>query len=116
LVRRRQFDGRRGSHGRLRQHRPGIGSQIVEPIGRARRQPRQHVALVDECIEPVRLPQNSQYLIAEGHTAKEIAKTLGTSLKTAEAYRAELMKELDIHDIASLTGYALRKGKVSPDT
>jgi DNA-binding NarL/FixJ family response regulator len=37
------------------------------------------------------------------------------SVKTAEAYRSELMKALDIHDIASLTRYAIREGLVSLD-
>jgi DNA-binding NarL/FixJ family response regulator len=55
-------------------------------------------------------------LIAEGHTTKEIAAKLGISAKTAEAYRGELMKSLDIHDIASLTRYAIRAGLVSVDT
>ncbi len=54
-------------------------------------------------------------LIAEGHSTKEIAKELGISPKTAETYRAELMKELDIHDIASLTLYAIRMGVVALD-
>jgi DNA-binding NarL/FixJ family response regulator len=54
-------------------------------------------------------------LIAEGHTTKEIAKELGLSVKTAEAYRGELMKGLDIHDIASLTRYAVRTGVVALD-
>ena len=52
-------------------------------------------------------------LIAEGHTTKEIAKKLGITVKTAEAYRCELMKALDIHDIASLTRYAIRMGVVA---
>ena len=54
-------------------------------------------------------------LIAEGHTTKGIAKELGISVKTAESYRGELMKELDIHDIASLTRYAIRTGLVALD-
>jgi DNA-binding NarL/FixJ family response regulator len=54
-------------------------------------------------------------LIAEGHTTKEIAKKLGISPKTAESYRGELMKALDIHDVASLTRYAIRMGVVSSD-
>ncbi len=54
-------------------------------------------------------------LVAEGHTTKKIAKNLGISPKTAEAYRGELMKALDIHDIASLTRYAIRTGLVSAD-
>ena len=52
-------------------------------------------------------------LIAEGHTTKEIAAKLAIGLKTAEAYRAELMQALDIHDVASLTRYAIRSGLVS---
>jgi DNA-binding NarL/FixJ family response regulator len=55
-------------------------------------------------------------LIAEGHTTKEIAGKLSISAKTAEAYRADLMKALEIHDIASLTRYAIRAGLVSLDT
>jgi DNA-binding NarL/FixJ family response regulator len=54
-------------------------------------------------------------LVAEGHTTKEIAMKLGVSLKTAEAYRGDLMKTLDIHDVASLTRYAIRSGLVSLD-
>jgi DNA-binding NarL/FixJ family response regulator len=55
-------------------------------------------------------------LIAEGQTTKAIAAQLAISAKTAEAYRSELMKALDIHDIASLTRYAIRTGLVSPDS
>jgi DNA-binding NarL/FixJ family response regulator len=52
-------------------------------------------------------------LIAEGHSTKAIAKSLGISPKTAEVYRGELMKGLDIHNIASLTRYAIRMGIVA---
>ena len=55
-------------------------------------------------------------LVAEGHTTKEIAKQLGLSAKTAEAYRGELMSALDIHDVASLTRYAIREGLISLET
>jgi DNA-binding NarL/FixJ family response regulator len=54
-------------------------------------------------------------LIADGHTTKEIAQHLGVKAKTVDAHRANLMKELDIHDIASLVRYAIRIGLVSPD-
>ena len=55
-------------------------------------------------------------LIAEGHTTKEIAARLDISAKTAESYRGELMKVLEIHDVASLTRYAIRAGLVSVDS
>ena len=54
-------------------------------------------------------------LVAEGHSTKEIARLLGVSVKTVETYRSQLMDALDIHDIAGLTRYAIRKGLVSPD-
>lgn len=53
-------------------------------------------------------------LIAEGKSTKEIAKTLGISLKTAEGHRSQLMQTLDIHEIAGLVRYAIRTGVVSP--
>jgi DNA-binding NarL/FixJ family response regulator len=52
-------------------------------------------------------------LVAEGYTTKEIAAKLDIGVKTAEAYRGELMKALAIHDTASLTRYAIRAGLVS---
>jgi len=54
-------------------------------------------------------------LIAEGNTTKQIAKKLGVSAKTAEAHRTQLMDAVDIHDIASLTRYAIRMGLVAPE-
>lgn len=52
-------------------------------------------------------------LIAEGLTTKEIAQRLELSVKTIETHRTQLMKELDIHDIAGLVRYAIRIGLVS---
>ena len=55
-------------------------------------------------------------LIAEGSSTKEIAKTLGLSVNTVEAHRTQLMKALDIHDIAGLVRFAIRTGLTSADT
>jgi DNA-binding NarL/FixJ family response regulator len=54
-------------------------------------------------------------LVAEGRMTKEIATRLGISVRTAEAHRGDLMKVLEIHDVASLTRYAIRTGLVSLD-
>jgi len=53
-------------------------------------------------------------LVAEGRTSKEIAGRLGVSVRTAEAHRTQLMDALDIHDVAGLVRYAIRKGMVTP--
>jgi len=52
-------------------------------------------------------------LVAEGHSSKEIAQILNSSVKTVEAHRANLMGRLDIHDVAGLVRYAVRHGLVS---
>lgn len=51
-------------------------------------------------------------LIAEGHSTKDIGRTLNISAKTVESHRAQLMERLDIHDVAGLVRYAIKKGLV----
>lgn len=51
-------------------------------------------------------------LIAEGQANKQIAGELGISIKTVEKHRQQVMNKLHIHDIASLTRYAIAKGIV----
>jgi DNA-binding NarL/FixJ family response regulator len=51
-------------------------------------------------------------LIAEGKTMKQVALELGISVKTVETHRAQLMDRLNIHDVAGLVRYAIRKGLV----
>lgn len=52
-------------------------------------------------------------LIAEGHSTRGIGELLHISPKTVETHRAELMRRLDIYDVAGLTRYAIREGLVS---
>ncbi len=54
-------------------------------------------------------------LVAEGHTAKEMALKLNISVRSVESHRTHLMEALEIHDIASLVRYAIRMGLISPD-
>lgn len=49
-------------------------------------------------------------LLAEGKTTKEIAGTLGVSVKTIETFRQQIMSKLDLHSVAELTKYAIREG------
>ncbi len=53
-------------------------------------------------------------LIAESYSTKEIANKLRISVKTAENHRTNLMKKLDLHDIASLTRFAIEYGLIEP--
>jgi len=47
-------------------------------------------------------------LLAEGKSNKEVAATLGISVKTAETHRANVMHKLGLHSTAELVRYALR--------
>lgn len=49
-------------------------------------------------------------LIAEGKTTKEIASCLHVSINTIDTHRRQIMEKLDMHSIAELTKYAVRKG------
>lgn len=52
-------------------------------------------------------------LIADGRNTKEIASIFGTSIKTIEVHRHNIMKKLDLYSIAELTKYAVREGLTS---
>lgn len=47
-------------------------------------------------------------LLAEGRSNKEVAATLGISVKTAETHRAAVMRKLGLHSISELVRYAIR--------
>ena len=51
-------------------------------------------------------------LVAESHSTKEIAAKLGISIKTVDNHRTNLMRKLNLHDVASLTRYALEVGLI----
>lgn len=52
-------------------------------------------------------------LIAEGQSTKEIARRLELSVKTVDTHRSQLMRQLDIHEVAGLVRHALRIGLIS---
>ena len=54
-------------------------------------------------------------LISEGSSTKDIARTLNISIKTVETHRAQLMERLNIHEVAGLVRYAIKKGLVKID-
>jgi DNA-binding NarL/FixJ family response regulator len=100
---------------------PAISSRVIES----------YQARVNVPKRPITSPPGSQNLIdsqlttrqrevlrliAEGFTTKEIAQQLNISAKTVDAHRTQLMRELNIHDIAGLVRYAIRIGLVSAES
>lgn len=53
-------------------------------------------------------------LIAEGHTADEIAQTLHISVKTVDRHRSNVLEKLGLRHRVDLTRYAIRRGLVEP--
>jgi len=49
---------------------------------------------------------------AESHSTKEIASKLDISVKTVDNHRTNLMRKLNLHDVASLTRHALETGLI----
>lgn len=54
-------------------------------------------------------------LIAESHSTKQIAARLGLSVKTVDNHRTNLMRKLDLHDVASLTRFAIQIDLIEAD-
>jgi len=59
-------------------------------------------------------PRERQILkmIAEGYRNRDIANYFSISIKTVEKHRANLMRKLNLHNIPSLTAFAIQKGLV----
>jgi len=54
-------------------------------------------------------------LIVRGKSTREIANGLGLSVKTVETHRAQIMKRLQIYDVAGLVLFAVREQIISLD-
>ena len=52
-------------------------------------------------------------LIAEGYTNKEIGEKLFISHRTVDSHRTNLMKKLEVNNVAGLISYAIKRGIVS---
>jgi DNA-binding NarL/FixJ family response regulator len=85
---------------------PLVGRHVAEYL-------RRTGAADDPLPSPTLRQREVLQLVAEGRTNKEIAATLGLSVKTVEMHRGELMRRLDVHDLAGLVRYAIRTGLFS---
>lgn len=52
-------------------------------------------------------------LVAEGHSNKSIAELLGISPATVETHRAHVLEKLDLHSVAEIVLYAVRRGIIT---
>jgi DNA-binding NarL/FixJ family response regulator len=88
---------------------PGVSQQVIEGYLKGKRDSKKDLAYG-------RLTKREREvlkLIAEGYRNREVADYLCISSKTVEKHRANLMKKLDLHNAAALTGFAIEKGLVN---
>lgn len=52
--------------------------------------------------------------VASGQSSRRIAEELGLSEKTVQNHRLQIRQRLNLHDVASLTRYAIEQGLVEP--
>jgi len=52
-------------------------------------------------------------LVAEGHSNKAIAELLGISPTTVETHRAHALEKLDLHSVAEVVLFAVRRGIIA---
>jgi DNA-binding NarL/FixJ family response regulator len=88
------------------------GVKVFSPAIAKRRQDNQHGAfgrtrLTAREIEVLQL-------IAEGFSNPGMAAELGISIKTVDKHRQQVMRKLDIHDVAGLTRFVIAQGVGEP--
>lgn len=90
---------------------PGIASIVVKEYRRA-------LSRTEFSLSPGLTAREREVvqLVTEGKSSKEIASLLHVSVRTIESHRHQIMDKLDIHTIAELTKYAIRKGITSLET
>ena len=86
---------------------PGFGEEIVEQF---ERHPRSFAG--SESVLTARQREILQ-LVAEGRTAKDMARILNVSLQTVAFHKHQIMNKLGLHTTAELTKYAIQERLVA---
>ena len=96
----------------LRDHKPFLSPNVTEFVldEYLRRNDGNDGALPDVTPREREIIQ----LLAEGNSNKEAATTLGLSVKTIEAHRANIMRKLRLRSVTELVRYAIRNNIVQP--
>jgi DNA-binding NarL/FixJ family response regulator len=93
----------------LANHRPFFTARAADMLLDGFRRPKS--ALDPDTVIRNRLTAREReivQLLAEGKSSKEVAVSLGISVKTAETHRANIMRKLELHSVSELVRYAVR--------
>lgn len=90
-----------------------MSRSIAHPIGASGRSDEPNET---KSLDPLSPRQREVFLsLAQGLSVKEIAVSLGISVKTIETHRAAIMDRLELASIAALVKLAIRLGLINPD-
>lgn len=89
---------------------PGISRSVLEGYIESK---RNNTPLRTELEKLTSRERQVLKLIAEGQKSRTIAETLCISAKTVERHRSNLMEKLDLHSVAALTLFAVKRGLLS---
>jgi DNA-binding NarL/FixJ family response regulator len=97
----------------LREHKPFLSSRVTEFV--LEDYLRRTDVLDTAAHEGVTAREREIIqLLAEGSSNKEAASTLGISVKTVEAHRANIMRKLRLRSLSELVRYAIRNKIAQP--
>jgi DNA-binding NarL/FixJ family response regulator len=98
----------------LRQHKPFLTSRVTEVV--LDDYIRRGETLADRVAHESVTAREREIiqLLAEGKSNKDAASTLGISVKTIEAHRANIMRKLHLRSVTDLVHYAIRNRIVQP--
>jgi len=102
--------------GSLRQHKPFLTSTVTGFVldDYLRRAETHHDGVPVPHDAVTAREREIIQLLAEGKSNKKAASTLGISVKTIEAHRANIMRKLHLRSVSELVRYAIRNAIVQP--
>jgi DNA-binding NarL/FixJ family response regulator len=90
-----------------------FSNEVGALIARLAIEPR--LAAVDPLARLSHRQRTILQLIAEGRTNKEMSALLNISESTVDSHRTQLMRRLDVHDIAGLVRFAYQEGVIETE-
>ncbi len=87
---------------------PAVAREVLEPSPAAAPSADPYESLTDREKQVLKL-------VAEGRSNKDVADTLGISVKTAMSHRAHVMEKLGLHGRTDLIKFALKAGVIRVD-
>ena len=98
----------------LRHHKPFLTSTVTEFVLDGYMQLTDSSSRDDSAAMVTPREREIIQLIAEGHSSKQAATTLGVSVKTVDTHRANIMRKLRLRSVSDLVRYAIRNKIVQP--